>query len=293
MDDTTSSPYPAFNGVQSYGTVRSVADERAHRKRMCALGYRIFGALRWGMLGDGHVSARDPELTDHFWLLDWGVPFAEATVDQLVLVGPAGEVKDADGNATRAVNTAGYNIHHPLLAARPDVASASHTHTAFGTPWSANVEPFRALSQEACAFVFDQALFDDEEVEVLSIDGGRRIAAALGTKKFCILRNHGLLTVGRSVEESVGWFVMAERVAEVHVKAPNGRPISDEARCACGVDTCPSSRRMADVPVAPAVARSRSIGGRLKSAPGHGREHAGRQFRRRDRQHGRGMLAKI
>jgi hypothetical protein len=86
----------------------------------------------------------------------------------------------------------------------------------------------RAQSGGVC-FVFDQALFDDEEVEVLSIDGGRRIAAALGNKKFCILRNHGLLTVGRSVEESVGWFVMAERVAEVHVKAPNGRPISDEA----------------------------------------------------------------
>ncbi len=52
---------------------------------------------------------------------------------------------------------------------------------------------------------------------------------ALGNKEFCILRNHGLVTVGRSVEESVGWFVMAERVAEVHVIAPNGRPISDEA----------------------------------------------------------------
>lgn len=181
------------------------------------------------MLGDGHISARDPQLPDHFWLLDWGVAFGEATVGKLVLVGPGGEVKDADGKATGAVNTAGYNIHHPLLMARPDVVSAAHTHTAFGTPWSANVEPFRALSQEACAFVFDQALFDDEEVEVLSIDGGKRIAAALGDKKFCILRNHGLLTVGRSVEAAMGWFVMAVRVAEVHVKAPHGRPSSDEA----------------------------------------------------------------
>jgi hypothetical protein len=60
MDDTTSSPYPPFNGVEPYGTVRSVAEERAHRKRMCALGYRIFGALRWGMLGDGHISAVTP-----------------------------------------------------------------------------------------------------------------------------------------------------------------------------------------------------------------------------------------
>jgi ribulose-5-phosphate 4-epimerase/fuculose-1-phosphate aldolase len=220
MDDMTSSPYPPFNGVEPHGTVRSVTDERAHRKRMCALGYRIFGAMRWGMLGDGHVSARDPELTDHFWLLDWGVPFVEATVHQLVLVGPGGEVKDADGNATGAVNTAGYNIHHPLLAARPDIVSASHTHTAFGTPWSANVEPFRALSQEAC---------------------GKRIAASLGNRKCCILRNHGLLTVGRSVEESVGWFVMAERVAEVHVKAPNGRPISDEAAAVAASTLAPDS----------------------------------------------------
>ena len=128
----------------------------------------------------------------------------------------------------------------PLLAARPDVVSAAHTHTGYGTPWAANVEPFRALSQESCAFVFDQALFDDEEVEVLSYDGGKRIAAALGDKKFCILRNHGSLTVGGSVEEAVGWFVMSERVAEVHVKAPNGRAISDEAAAIAAETLAPS-----------------------------------------------------
>ena len=223
------SDYPPFPGTEPFGTERAVDVERAHRKRMCALGYRIFAAMRWGQLGDGHISARDPEMTDHFWLLDWGVPFWAATVDQLVLVGPDGRVMDADGNATGAVNTAGYNIHAPLLAARPDVVGAAHTHTGFGTPWSANVSPFRALSQESCAFVFDQALFDDEEVEVLSVEGGKRIATAIGDNKLCILRNHGLLTVGGSVEEAVGWFVMSERVAEVHVKAPNAVPISDEA----------------------------------------------------------------
>jgi ribulose-5-phosphate 4-epimerase/fuculose-1-phosphate aldolase len=223
------SAYPSFPGVEPFDTVRTLDAERAHRKRMCALGYRIFAAMRWGQLGDGHISARDPELTDHFWLLDWGVPFRAATVDGLVLVGPDGRVKDAEGNPTGAVNTAGFNIHAPLLAARPDVVSAAHTHTGYGTPWSANVQPFRALSQESCAFVFDQALFDDEEVEVLSVDGGKRIAAALGEAKFCILRNHGSLTVGGSVEEAVGWFVMSERVAEVHVKAPDGVPISDES----------------------------------------------------------------
>lgn len=188
--------------------------------RMCAIGYRIFAALRWGQMGDGHISARDPERTDHFWLLDWGVPFAEATVDRLVLVGPESVVD---------VNTAGYNIHGPVLAARPEAVSAAHTHTQFGTPWAANVRPFSAISQESCIFVADQSMFDDEEVEVLTYDGGKRIAAALGESKLVILRNHGLLTVGTSVESAVGWFVAAERVAEVHVKAPDAKPISDAA----------------------------------------------------------------
>jgi ribulose-5-phosphate 4-epimerase/fuculose-1-phosphate aldolase len=229
IETSDESEYPGFDGVEPLGTVRSLEAERAHRKRMCAIGYRIFAGQRWGQLGDGHISARDPELTDHFWLLDWGVPFGEATVSDMVLVGPNGEVKDAAGNPTGAVNTAGYNIHAPILAARPDAVSAAHTHTQFGTPWSANVEPFRALSQESCAFVFDQSMFDDEEVEVLSTDGGQRIAAALGDTKLCILGNHGPLTVGQTVEAAVAWFVMAERVAEVHVKAPNGRAISNES----------------------------------------------------------------
>jgi ribulose-5-phosphate 4-epimerase/fuculose-1-phosphate aldolase len=223
------SPYPPFPGVEPFDTPRSVDEERRHRLSTCAAGYRIFGAMRWGQLGDGHISARDPQLTDHFWMLDWGVAFARATIEDLVLVGPGGRVRDHNGDLTGAINTAGYNIHAPLLEARPDVISAAHTHTPYGTPWSANVEPFRAISQESCAFVFDQALFDDEEVEVLSYDGGKRIAAAVGGAKLCILRNHGLLTVGGSVEEAVGWFAMAERVAEVHVKAPGGKAISDEA----------------------------------------------------------------
>ncbi|MEM9748336.1 MAG: class II aldolase/adducin family protein, partial [Actinomycetota bacterium] len=86
------SAYPVFADVEPFEAPRTPDQERGHRLRMCALGYRIFGAMRWGQLGDGHISVRDPELTDHFWLLDWGVPFSEATVDQLVLVAPDGEV---------------------------------------------------------------------------------------------------------------------------------------------------------------------------------------------------------
>ncbi|MFT6391714.1 MAG: hypothetical protein ACJA14_001227, partial [Ilumatobacter sp.] len=65
IDMTDASEYPGFEGVEPFGVVRSVEAERAHRKRITAIGYRIFAAQRWGQIGDGHISARDPELTDH------------------------------------------------------------------------------------------------------------------------------------------------------------------------------------------------------------------------------------
>ena len=203
------------------------AEARRHRRSRVALAYRLFGALHWGDLGDGHISARDPERTDCFWMLRYGVPFAQATVGDLVLVGPGGAV--LDGHASRAINIAAYNIHWPVLQVRPDMVSAVHTHTPYGTPWSASAEPFRPIIQEAAAFVDRHAVYDGEDVEVTSDDGGKRIAAALGDGTGVILRNHGLLTVGGSVDEAVGWFLMMERVAEAHVKARDPRPISIEA----------------------------------------------------------------
>lgn len=208
-------------------TVDDPEDLRLLRKWEVALGYRIFATMRWGQLGDGHVTARDPVLTDHFWVLGYGIPFRDATVDNLTLVGPDGA--GVDGPTANGVNFAAHHIHWPILDARPEIVSAAHTHTAFGTPWSANVAPFRAISQESCSLVFDQSLYEGEDLEVISTEGGAAIARAMGTTKVCILRNHGLLTAGGSPGEAVGWFVTAERVAEVHVKAPDARPISDEA----------------------------------------------------------------
>ncbi len=204
----------------------SVEELRQWRRERCALGYRLFATSRWGELGDGHVTARDPERLDHFWLLRYDVPFGEASADDMVLVGP-------DGKATESgitINNAAYFIHSPILAARPDVVSAVHTHTPYGTPWSAFVEPLRMVSQESTAFHGSQALWDNEMVDVLDMVSGKDLAATLGDNKLLILRNHGNITVGASVDEAVGWFIMAERAAEVNVKAhQGGKPISDAA----------------------------------------------------------------
>ena len=197
---------------------------RMHRKQRLALAYRVFGALGWGSLGDGHISARDPERLDCFWLGRYGVPFRFMTPDDLVLVRPDGTV-EGGGH----INMAAYYIHAPVHEARPDVVSAAHCHTPYGTPFSAAVTKLAPISQEACAFFDDHEIFDDEEVNIGSTDGGKRIAEAIGGARAAILRNHGLLTVAGSVDAAVGYFLMMERSAEVQVKARDARPISAEA----------------------------------------------------------------
>ena len=217
---------------------------RQQRKRELALGYRVFAALGWGDTGDGHISAKDPERDDCFWLLDIDVPFADATPDKLVLI-------DADGRLLEGgtgTNWPGYYIHRPILAARKDVVSAAHTHTPFGTPFAAEARLLEPITQEACVFFEDHALFDDEEVQVQSLDCGRRIADALGDNRAVVLRNHGLLTVGTTVKEAVAWFVTMERVAEAHLKARAPQAISHNAALFAKADlaTQPQARGIFD-----------------------------------------------
>lgn len=198
---------------------------RAKRRRDVALGYRLFAANRWGDAGDGHISARDPERTDCFWTLRYGVSYHRATVHDLVLVGPDGELVEGEG----PLNMAAYHIHYPILRSRPDAVSAAHVHTGWGTPFSAEARPLEPITQEACAFFEDHALFDDEEVQVQSVEAGQRIADALGSASAIILRSHGLLTVGERVDACVGRFVQMERVCEAHMKVRNAKPISPDA----------------------------------------------------------------
>ncbi len=203
----------------------TVSAERLRRQRDVALGYRLFASQRWGDTGDGHISARDPEHHDAFWLLKYGVSFHAATVHDLVLVGHDGTVIDGDGG----INIAAYNIHAPIHDARPEIVSAAHVHTQYGTPFSAEARLFQPITQESCIFFDDHSLFDDEEVQVQSTDGGKRIAAALAGHRAVILRNHGLLTVGVSVAETVATFILLERVAEAHMKTRHAQPISAES----------------------------------------------------------------
>jgi ribulose-5-phosphate 4-epimerase/fuculose-1-phosphate aldolase len=203
-------------------TLSAFERERALRKQQVANGYRLFASWGWGDDGSGHITARDPEHTDHFWLLKSPVPFWKATPDDLVLVSPDGSVA---GN--HAINPAAFFIHQPIHEQRPDVVGVVHTHTSYGTPFAALCEPLAMMSQEACGFTGNQSVFSGTELDVTARETGNRLATSLGRNRLLILANHGLLTVGGSVGEAIGFFVLAERAAEVQVKCPAGRRISD------------------------------------------------------------------
>lgn len=212
----------------------AIEKERLRRKRQVALGYRIFAAMRWGDLGDGHITARDPEFTDCMWMLTFPVDFKNATIHDLILIGPDG--KAVDSADTRRFNTPGYRIHHPIHEARPDINSVAHVHSSWGTPFAASGKLLQPISQESTIFFEDHSLFEGEEVQVLSVETGRQIAQALGDNRAVILRNHGLLATGESVASCINNFVTMDRVCEVHLKAVDPQPISAEAARAAKAD---------------------------------------------------------
>src|SRR5262249_31955137 len=146
-------------------------------------------------------------------------------VRDLILVDSQGTVVEGDA----AVNTAAFAIHSSIHAARPDVMAAAHSHSVFGKAWSSLGRLLDPLTQDACAFYEDHSLFDDYTGVVLDPEEGKRIAHWLGGNKAVILRNHGLLTVGHSVDEAVWWFVTMERTCHAQLLAEAaGTPVTIE-----------------------------------------------------------------
>jgi ribulose-5-phosphate 4-epimerase/fuculose-1-phosphate aldolase len=196
-------------------TFDSVAEERLHRKQRLAASFRLFGKFGFDEGIAGHITVRDPAHADRFWVNPFGMNFKHIRVSDLICVDHSGAV--VEGNAM--VNTAAFAIHSQVHAARPDVVAAAHSHSLHGKAWSSLGRLLDPITQDACAFFEDHGLFDDFTGVVLDLDEGKRIAAALGENKAVILRNHGLLTVGHSVDAAVWSFITMERSCQAQLLA--------------------------------------------------------------------------
>jgi ribulose-5-phosphate 4-epimerase/fuculose-1-phosphate aldolase len=117
------------------------------------------------------------------------------------------------------VNGAAFAIHSQVHAARPDAVAAAHSHSVHGKALSSLGITLDPITQDVCAFYNDHALFDDFTGVVLDVEEGKRIAHALGGNKAVILRNHGLLTVGHTVDSAVWWFMTMERSCQAQLLA--------------------------------------------------------------------------
>jgi ribulose-5-phosphate 4-epimerase/fuculose-1-phosphate aldolase len=190
-------------------------EERIHLKQRLAAAFRLFGRFGFDEGVAGHITARDPEHPDRFWVNPFGLSFRQMCASDLICVDHDGEVVDGDW----PVNAAAFAIHSQVHRARPDVIAAAHAHSVHGKAFSSLGTTLDPLTQDSCAFYRDHALFDDFTGVVVDPAEGARIAEALGMNKMAILRNHGLLTVGTTVDSAAWWFITAERTCQAQLLA--------------------------------------------------------------------------
>jgi ribulose-5-phosphate 4-epimerase/fuculose-1-phosphate aldolase len=204
------------------------ADERRHRKERLAAGFRILArrGLTTGVAG--HISARDPEHEDRFWVNPLSVPFLRMRASDLVCVDADGAVVEGD----RLVNAAAFAIHSRIHVQNPHLVSACHSHTPWGRPWAAMARLIEPTSQDACAFFGAQALVDDFSGVVLGLDVGdligqafRQPTAAPSGVTVAVHVNHGHITAGETVDAAVFWFVLFEQLCQTQLRLEaSGRP---------------------------------------------------------------------
>ena len=188
---------------------------RQDRKNKLAAALRLFGKFGFDEGVAGHITVRDPERTDHFWVNPMGRSFKQVKVSELLLVSHTGEVVEGKG----LLNGAAFTIHSRIHMANPKVTAAAHSHSLYGKAFASLGKLLDPLTQDSCAFYEDHVLFDDFSGVILDNSEGELIAAALGDRKAAILQNHGLLTVGETIEAAAWWFITMERSCQAQLMA--------------------------------------------------------------------------
>ena len=201
----------------------TIGPEEAQLRVELAAAYRLIALYGLDDLVQTHISVRVPRRDDQFLINSFGMLFREVTASSLVKIDLEG--RRIDGKA-EPFNPAGFVIHSAIHAARPDVACVMHTHTQAGIAVSAMLEGLLPLSQWSMLFHNRLGIHDYEGV-VLEMGEQERIVADLGPHHAVLLRNHGLLTAGRSIAHAFYLMYYLDRACRVQVEAlASGRVLS-------------------------------------------------------------------
>jgi ribulose-5-phosphate 4-epimerase/fuculose-1-phosphate aldolase len=194
------------------------SDEEWRLRRELAVCYRLIAHFRMTDLIFTHISVRVPGPDHHFLINPYGLMFDEITASNLVKI-------DLDGNAVEPsaypVNPAGFVIHSAIHAARDDAHCVLHTHTKAGCAVAAQKDGLLPLNQISLEF-YNNTAYHDYEGIALDLDERERLVKDLGMKPVMILRNHGLLTVGKDAQQAFLRMYYLEKACEIQLAAQAG-----------------------------------------------------------------------
>lgn len=172
-----------------------------------AAAYRLVDMFGWSDLLGTHISARVPGAEDQFLINPYGLLFEEITASSLIKVDEEGNVLS---ETEYDVNPAGFVIHSAVHMALPEISCVLHTHTTCGLGVATQKNGLLPLTQSALTVISATAYHDYEGIAT-DLDERERLVRDLGDNRVLILRNHGLLTVGRTIAEAFVWMYRAER----------------------------------------------------------------------------------
>jgi len=207
------------NPLTGIPTFNSHQEHREHIVLHMAAVFRSWARHGYTEGISGHISVRDPEHGDYIWMNPIGKHFGLLNGSDMVCLDiNTGNV--VGGNRTRPVNAPGFYIHSEIHKARPDdVHAICHAHTIAGRAWSAFGRPLDMIHQDICDLYGVIAVDSTYGGLVTAAEEGRRIAGVLGRRaKAAILLNHGLLTVGSTVDEASFLFGLLDRSCEIQLR---------------------------------------------------------------------------
>ncbi|HEY3025357.1 MAG TPA: class II aldolase/adducin family protein [Pyrinomonadaceae bacterium] len=209
--------------VQKKATVRDQVSDAEWQTRVdLAAAYRLVAHYGWDDLIFTHISARVPGVEadhgHHFLLNPYGMMFEEVTASSLVKVDLEGKIVM---ESVHFINPAGFTIHSAVHAAREDALCVMHLHTDYGIAVSAQKDGLLPISQQSL-FALASLAYHDYEGLALNEEEKPRLVEDLGTRNYLILKNHGLLTVGRTVAEAFLSMFILERACKIQILAQSG-----------------------------------------------------------------------
>ena len=210
---------PLFSDSTSASLQQQVRPEEWQVRVKLAAAYRLAALFRWTDHIYTHFSARVPGVEEHFLINPFGLLFEEISASNLVKV-------DIDGSIIHdptglGINQAGYVIHSAIHRARPDLQAVLHTHTRDGAAVSAQARGLLPLSQQALVY-YSRLAYHDYEGVALDLDEQERLVKNLGDHHVMILRNHGLLAGGVSIEHAFRELHGLERACNIQIAAQAG-----------------------------------------------------------------------